>query len=86
MVLAVLKFRARGGFAGDRCCGVRGTYARSPVLIMAGHVETSLAFPLQPPTVSFFWTETTDRQFFLETEMQTQPFIDEADIGSNNWF
>ena len=31
-------------------------------------------------------TETTDRQFFLETEMQTQTFIDKADIDNNNWF
>jgi hypothetical protein len=42
---------------------------------------------LQPPTVSFFLeTETTDRQLFLETEMQTQTFINKADVGSNNWF
>jgi hypothetical protein len=76
--------RARAGFGGDGRCGDWG--ARSPVLIIAGEVETSLAFPLQPPTVRFFLEAATDRPFFLETEMQTQTFINKADIGSNNWF
>jgi hypothetical protein len=34
----------------------------------------------------FSGDETTDRQFFPETKMQTQTFIDKADIGGNNWF
>jgi hypothetical protein len=77
------------GFGGDGCCCVRGTCARSPVLIMAGHVETSLAFPLQPPTVSFFWRQKPPtvsffwRQKCRRRHSSTRPIL-AAITGSNS--
>jgi hypothetical protein len=46
-VLAVLKFRARAGFAGDRCCGVRDEL-QDHVQITARMVE-SFEFLPRPP-------------------------------------